>query len=158
MGIFSTLFGKKSNLSNGKSTASINSNQMVEDIVESIRKNPSSKPLCWIVLFGDRPLTAKLQGECILGFNNNQKANYFMSKYQKQFYCTKPLSAMAIGNVSELWGLLNNKAKDTDYESPYGLIINFNYEGQKYHNFAKEQLLSIGISGFEKGLKNVLAG
>jgi hypothetical protein len=126
--------------------------QLVEDIVENLRKRPPSKEIYYIVLFGDRPLTAKMQGEIILCFTRKSKAEEFMTKYQDIYYCTEPLSVLALGQVSELWAMLNNKAKDTLYQSPYGLIINFNYVGQPYHKYSKDDLRFIGLDGLQKSL------
>jgi len=125
--------------------------QFVEDIVEGLRQKPPSKEVCYVVLFGDRPLTATLEGGCILCFTQRSKAEEFMTKYQGIYYCTKPLSALPLGEVPELWAMLNNKAKDTDYEPPYGLIINFNYAGQPYHKYSTDDLKRIGLTGLQRG-------
>jgi hypothetical protein len=127
--------------------------QIVEDIVKNLKKAPPQKSLCWVVLFGNRPLTANLQGECILCYSNKSKSEHFMSKYQETYYCTKPLSSLSVGNIDELWAFLNNKSNDPDYEASYGLILNFNYEGQPYQKYTKTDLEKIGIRGLEKGLK-----
>jgi hypothetical protein len=125
--------------------------RFVEDIVEGLRQKPPSKEVCYVVLFGDRPLTATLEGGCILCFTQRSKAEEFMTKYQGIYYCTKPLSALPLGEVPELWAMLNNKAKDTDYEPPYGLIINFNYAGQPYHKYSTDDLKRIGLTGLQRG-------
>jgi hypothetical protein len=140
-----------------KATLSTNiTEQIVENIVQKLRDHKPLKALCWVVLFGDRPLAANLEGECILCFSNKSKSEYFMSKYQKNFYCTRPLTSLSIGNIDELWALLNNKSNDPDYETPYGLLINFNYDGQQYHKYTKTDLKKIGLKGLEKGLRVVL--
>ncbi len=132
------------------------SGQIVEDIVQKLRADPPPKSLGWVILFGDRPLAVNLEGECILCFSNKSKSKYFMAKYQETYYCTRPLSALSTGNINELWALLNNKSNDPDYKTPYGLIINFNYEGQQYHKYTKTDLKKIGINGLEKGLSALL--
>jgi hypothetical protein len=47
-----------------------------------------------------------------------------MKEYQGIYLCTKPPSALPLGSVSELWAMLNNNARDSQY-APYGLLINF---------------------------------
>jgi uncharacterized membrane protein len=47
--------------------------QLVEVIIKNLQINPPGKQLCWVVLFGDRPLTANLEGECILMFWHKSK-------------------------------------------------------------------------------------
>ncbi len=126
--------------------------RLVEDIVASLRQKPPTKDAYHVVLFGDRPLTAKLQGESILCFTRKVKAEEFMKKYQDTYHCTKPLAALALGQVSELWAMLNNKARDSDYEPPYGLVINFNYGGQPYNTYGSDDLKRIGLNGLQKGL------
>jgi hypothetical protein len=79
-----------------------------------------------------------------------------MAAYQKSFYCTKPLTSLAVGSIEELWALLNNKANDPDYETPYGLLINFNYNGQKYFKYDKAFIKQIGQEGLANGLKSVI--
>jgi uncharacterized membrane protein YhaH (DUF805 family) len=138
------------------SSSSDFSGQIVENIGKKLKKNPPPKSLGWVILFGDRPLAVNLEGECILCFSNKSKSKYFMAKYQETYYCTRPLSALSTGNINELWALLNNKSNDPDYKTPYGLIINFNYEGQQYHKYTKTDLKKIGINGLEKGLSALL--
>lgn len=155
MDFLRNLFGKKQSEENkgvASSSHDVPAAQLVEDVVESLRQKPADKEFYYVVLFGDRPLTAKLQGECILCFTRKSKAEEFMTKYQDTYYCEKPLSALAIGQVSELWAMLNNKAKDTLYEPPYGLIINFNYAGQPYNKYSIDDLKRIGLNGLQKGL------
>jgi hypothetical protein len=127
------------------------STMLVEDIVETLRQAPPMTPVCHVVLFGDRPLTAKLQGECILCFTQRTRAEEFMNGYQDIYYSTKPLSVLQLGEISQLWAMLNNKAKDGDYEPPYGLLINFNYKGQPYGKYSVNELGNIGFEGFKKG-------
>jgi hypothetical protein len=158
MSFLHNLFGKKQPATTSSSAASpardIPTTQLVEDIVEGLRQKPPSKEVCYVVLFGDRPLTAILQGKegDILCFTTKSKAESFMAGYQRTFYCTKPLTVVAVGQVVELWAMLNNKAKDTDYEPPYGLIINFNYSGQPYNRYGLSDLNRIGLEGLKKGL------
>lgn len=78
-----------------------------------------------------------------------------MKGYQRMFYCTEPLTALAVGQFAELWAMLNNKAKDTDYEPPYGLIINFNYSGQPYNRYGLSDLKRIGLEGLRKGFSAI---
>lgn len=152
------LFGKKQSVDSESAALpahDISATQLVEDVVEDLRQRPPGKELCYVVLFGDRPLTAKLQGDCILCFTRKNKAEEFMTKYQQTYYCTKPLSALALGHVSQLWAMLNNKAKDTDYEPPYALIINFNYSGQPYNTYSLSDLSRIGLDGLKKGVSGL---
>ncbi|MBE7555703.1 MAG: hypothetical protein HS126_32030 [Anaerolineales bacterium] len=151
MNFLRNLFGKKTLEDATPSSSEILPTQLVEDIVENLRQKPPGKELCYMVLFGDRPLTAKLQGECILCFTRKSNAEEFMTRYQDIYYCTKSLSALVLGQMSELWAMLNNKAKDTDYEPPYGLVINFNYAGQPYSKYSVDDLKRIGLNGLKKG-------
>ena len=156
MNFLSNLFGKKQSATTSSSMASpahdIQITQLVEDIVEGLRQKPPSKEMYYVILFGDRPLTAKLQGECILCFTRKSIADEFMKKYQTIYHCTKPLSALALSQVSELWAMLNNKANDSLYTPPYGLIINFNYAGQPYNKYSIVDLQRIGLEGLQIGL------
>ncbi len=131
---------------------------LVEDIVAGLRCKTSSRLFCYAVLFGDRPLTAKMGGdESIMIFSNEEKANAFISGYQRYYLTTKPLSTLALGTVNDLWSLLNNPAKDPLYRTPYGLIINFSYgAGTPYNVYSIQKIQSIGKEGIEKGLRVVL--
>lgn len=155
MDFLRNLFGRKNTTDDSPKSIETESASLVEDIVQNLRDAPPSSSFCFVVLFGDRPLTAKLQGECILSFTAKSKAEEFMSNYQEIYYSTEPLSALAVGQISELWAMLNNKAKDTLYEPPYGLVVNFSYTGQPYHKYSKEDIQRIGMNGLQKSL-NVL--
>jgi hypothetical protein len=96
------------------------------------------------------------EGQCILCFITKAKSEQFIEAYKKIFHCTRPLTSISIGIIEELWALLNNKAKDPDYKTPYGLIIDFNYDGQKYNKYDIEGLKMIGIQGLAKGMKAVI--
>ncbi|HEX2695020.1 MAG TPA: hypothetical protein VHP61_04660 [Acidobacteriota bacterium] len=130
---------------------------LVEDIVELLRRKAPSRPYCYAVLFGDRPLTGKMGGdESIMIFSNAEKANGFISGYQSYYHTTKPLSALAVGTANDLWSLVNNPAKDPLYKTPYGLIINFNYAGAAYNAYSIQQIKGFGKDGVKKGLGQVL--
>lgn len=125
----------------------------VENIVESLRKNPPEKELCYVVLFGDRPLTAKAQNneDSIMCFTQRNKAEDFILGYTQYYQTTKPLTVLAIDRITELWAMLHNKANDELYEPPYAMLINFNYSGQPYNMYTKLDLMRFGIKGFQKG-------
>lgn len=125
----------------------------VENIVEGLRKNPPEKELCYVVLFGDRPLTAKAQNDedSIMCFTQRNKAEDFIQGYTQYYQTTKPLTVLAIGQLAELWAMLHNKANDELYEPPYAMLINFNYSGQSYNMYTKLDLIRFGFKGFQKG-------
>jgi hypothetical protein len=127
--------------------------QLVEDIVRSLRQKPPRNEICYVVLFGDRPLAGKAQGNesDIMCFTQMSKADEFVRKYQGFYLTTEPLSVLAIGKFSELWAMLNNKAQDKRYEPPYGLLINFNYSGQAYNRYSIADLNRIGLEGLVIG-------
>lgn len=130
---------------------------LIEDIVSRLQGAKPSKPYCYAVLFGDRPLTGKMGGdESIMIFSDSGKANDFITGYQSYYRTTKPLSVLAVGSADDLWCLLNNQAKDPLYKTPYGLIINFNYAGKPYNAYSIEQIHKFGKEGIKKGLNQVL--
>jgi len=129
----------------------------VEAVVGRLRSKATSRALCHVVLFGDRPLTGKMGGdESIMVFSNADKANGFISGYQRYYHTTKPLSSLAVGTADDLWALLHNAAEDPLYKTPYGLIINFNYGGGAYNAYSIGQIESFGKEGIKKGLAQVL--
>lgn len=137
------------------------SSKRVEDIVEDLRKRHPSRPICYVVLFGDRPLTAKMGGdESILAFTSSEKATTFIKGYQQYYLTTKPLSRLPLSSIEELWAMLNNKAWDTLYKPPYGLIIDFSYTQEPptiSYVYPIEQLQRIGCDGLEKGVHTLFS-
>jgi hypothetical protein len=135
------------------SSHDIPTTQLVEDIVKSLRQKPPRNEICYVALFGDRPLTGKAQGNesDIMCFTQMSKAEEFIHRYQGFYLTTEPLSVLALGKFSELWAMLNNKAQDKRYEPPYGLLINFNYSGQAYNRYSIADLNRIGLEGLVMG-------
>jgi len=158
MNFLRNLFGKKQSEENtgaASPTHEIPTPQLVEDIVESLRQKPPSKSVCYVVLFGDRPMTGKAQGDepDIMCFTQRSKADDFVRGYQRYYHTQKPLAVLGVGQISDLWAMLNNKAKDTIYEDerPYGLLINFSYSGQPSNRYSIADLKRIGLDGLKKG-------
>jgi len=156
MDFLRNLLGKKQSEENrgaASSSHDIPATQLVEDIVKSLRQKPPSNEICYVVLFGDRPLTGKAQGdeEDIMCFTERSKADDFMRGYQGYYHTQKPLSVLAVGQISALWAMLNSKARDKLYEPPYGLLINFSYSGQPYNRYSVADLKRIGLDGLNKG-------
>jgi hypothetical protein len=159
MNFLRNLFGRKEAEGNKDATlpnSELSTPQLVEDVVKGLRQKPPSKVACYVVLFGDRPLTGKATGDegDIMCFMQRSKADDFIRGYQNYYFTEKPLSVLAIGHISDLWALLNNNAEDTLYEKdrPYGLLINFSYSGQPYSRFSVADLNRIGLEGLKKGL------
>jgi hypothetical protein len=128
-----------------------------EAIVAQLRTRNPASPLCHIVLFGDRPLTAKMTAdESVLVFSSPSKAADFIDGYRHHYLTTSPLSVVAINSVDSLWALLNHPAEDPKYRPPYGLIVNFDYGGGAYHAFSLRQIQDFGLDGLRQGLVQVL--
>ncbi|MCK4677072.1 MAG: hypothetical protein KAT48_02985 [Bacteroidales bacterium] len=127
--------------------------KFVEDIVEDLRLKPPTNEICYVVLFGNRPLTAKEQEDedDIMCFTHKSKAEDFIQGYQQYYNTTEPLSILAIGQLSKLWEMLHNNAKDKLYQPPYGLLINYNYSGQPCNWYSLTDLKNFGFEGFKKG-------
>ncbi len=125
----------------------------VEEVVAGLRRQAPEKAYCYIVLFGDRPLTGKMgAGDSIMIFSTRGKADDFVRGYQQYYRTTKPLSVLPLGSISDLWAMLNNTSSDPLYKPPYGLIINFSYSGGAYNSYEINQLSSMGPMGLKKGL------
>jgi hypothetical protein len=149
------LFGS-GDVSVSSSVNTYDASRLVEDIVDDLRRTSPKKAMCYLVLFGDRPLTGEMGGdESIMVFSTNQKAKSFIDGYQKYYRTTKPLSALPLNSTSDLWAMLNNPAKDDLYKTPQGLIIDFNYTGQTYNAYSINQLRSMGCDGLERGLSAI---
>jgi hypothetical protein len=132
--------------------------QSVEDVVAALRNTRPRNPVCWVVLFGDRPLTANLSGEGnVLCFTQGNKAETFMARYQDIYHCEQPLSALAVGDLAEVWAMMHNASRDTLYESdkPFGLIIDFDYGGQPYSRYGVADLKRHGLSGLKRGFEGI---
>jgi hypothetical protein len=160
MNILRNLFGKKQAAENtgaDSQTHEIPTAQLVEDIVENLRQKPPRDVVCFVVLFGNRPLGATAQGDeaDILCFTQKKKADDFILGHQRYYHTTEPLSVLAVGQLSELWAMLNNKARDPLYEPPYGLLINFSYAGQPYNRYSLADLNRIGLDGLKKGFSGL---
>lgn len=156
MNLLRNLLAKKQSESDIDTTSpsnDISPAELVEDIVKKLRQEPPSREICYVVLFGDRPLTgmAVKDETDIMCFTSRSRAEDFMRGYQNYYHCQKPLSILAVGQLSELWAMLNNKARDQLYEPPYGLLINFSYSGHPYNRYSLADLKRIGLDGLNKG-------
>ncbi len=136
-----------------KELTGVPSARAVENVVDELRKNPPDRELCFIVLFGDRPLAAIAVDDenDILCFTERSEADDFVHGYQRIYNTTKPLSILAVGEVDEIWAMLNNKARDEQYKGPFGLLINFSYAGGSYNRYSVADLKRIGLDGLKKG-------
>lgn len=152
MSLLNALFGKKQSqppVEPGAVQLSL-AESTVEDIVEYLRQNPPARPLGYMVLFGNRPLTGNFQGEGILSFTRKQSAESFIVGYEDLYACSQPLSVLAVAQISELWALLHNRALDPLYKPPYGLFINFNYGGRPANQVKAGDLQHVGEAGLKK--------
>jgi len=143
---------EKNSLSNPEHDSSL----LVEDLVAELQQKKLKKAFCYVVLFGKRPLTGKMSEDMsIMVFTNSEKADSFITGYQQYYRTTEPLSVLGLSSVFDLWVLLNNPANDELYETPYGLIIDFNYSGQPYKEYLIEHLKNIGVNGLEIGFRMI---
>jgi hypothetical protein len=130
--------------------------RLVEAIIEDLRRVPPKKPLCYLVLFGNRPLTAPMKGdECACVFSRENLATAFMSGYKGYYACQQPLSILAVKSIEDLWAILHTRSSDPLYKLPLGLIINFSYSGGPFQNYGVAHLESMGVSGLAKGLNMI---
>ncbi len=66
--------------------------------MKRLREKPPSKKICYVVLFGNRPLTGKTVGDetDIMCFTKLSKADDFIRGYKGYYHTTEPLSAIAV--------------------------------------------------------------
>jgi hypothetical protein len=136
--------------------------ESVEAIVAWLRDARLSSPLCHLVLFGDRPLAGKRysgttgEGDSLLAFSSQTKADAFLERYRRLYQTPQPLSVVPVDSAETLWELLTLPALDPRYRPPYGLLMNFNYSGEPYHAFSIRQILDFGAYGLSSGLSQIL--
>ena len=136
--------------------------ESVEAIVAWLRAAKLSSPLCHLVLFGDRPLAGKRysgttgEGDSLLAFSSQTKADVFLERYRRLYLTTQPLSVVPVDSAETLWELLTLPALDPLYRPPYGLLMNFNYSGEPYHAFSVRQIMDFGAYGLKSGLSQIL--
>jgi hypothetical protein len=154
MSIFRKRLGKKSSESE---TGKAGQNAKVEDIVADLRRRPPDHAVCYVILFGDRPLTNKVvQDEADLAcFTTKGKADAFLQDYQKVYRCTEPLTALALGTFEELWAMLHNEADYPDCAPPFGLLININYSRRAFNRYGLSDIRRLGIEGLKKGFSGL---
>lgn len=126
----------------------------VEAIVAQLQRDPRRQAYCYLVLFGDRPLTAPVQGdESILVFSSRGFANSFIEGYSNYYRCEKPLSVLPLDSVDDLWTLLHAPSLDAQYKLPLGMTIDFSYSGGSFEHYGASQLTGMGVEGVAKGLR-----
>jgi hypothetical protein len=146
----------------GKPPAKPEAIESVEAIVAWLRAAKLSSPLCHLVLFGDRPLAGKRysgttgEGDSLLAFSSQTRADAFLEKYRRLYLTTQPLSVVPVDSAETLWELLTLPAIDPLYRPPYGLLMNFNYGGEPFHAFSVRQIVDFGAYGLQSGLSQIL--
>ena len=126
-----------------------------EEIIKEIQKKSNHEVTYHIVLYGNRPLSGKLGGnESIMIFSNLDLAERFIESYLEYYSTPKPLSAIGLTSIEEIWSLLHLPSKDhKEYSPPFGLVVDFDYNiRQAKSTFSIQQIEEMEIKGLARQL------
>lgn len=126
-----------------------------EEIIKEIQNKSTHKVAYHIVLYGNRPLSGKFgEDKSIMIFSNLDLAERFIEGYLGYYASPKPLSAIGLESIEEIWSLLHLSSKDhKEYSPPFGLIVDFDYSIiQAKSTFSIQQIKEMGIKGLAKQL------
>lgn len=124
------------------------SNQTSVDVVAQLQQHPPSNAICYFVMKGELPFTGAFNDdECALCFTRKGDAEELLPRLQGRIASYETTSLLAIGRLTDLWLVLNIKARSGSYP-PYGLIIDLTYEGER--DYSSEDIMQLGAEGFKR--------